>query len=183
MSETPKDKVSLSDEQAQAVVKKKRGGKIASVELHNTASNEEMKQYIGSVLYWRKRTPVKTDEECAERLDEFFQHIYETGELPTVEKMCLALGVDRRTVYSWEMGTRQGPARQQMIKQAKQILAALDAELVQHNKIPQVTYIFRAKNFYDMRDQTDVVVAPQNPLGDQKTPEQLQEYLDVIDAD
>ena len=42
----------------------------------------------------------------------------------------------------------------------------MDAELVSRGKIPQVTYIFRAKNFFGMKDQTDLVVAPANPLGD-----------------
>ncbi len=181
-AQSKKNEVGLTQEQAETVVKKTRGGKTISVEHNNTATNEEMKAYIKSVMRWRKRSMVKTDEECAERLDEFFQTIAETGELPTVEKMCLALGVSRITVWSWEQGKGCSPERANMIKMAKQMLAALDAELVQHNKIPQVTYIFRSKNFYGMRDQTDVVVSPANPLGEQKTQAQLEEYIDAIDA-
>lgn len=178
-----KSQVSLTDEQVQAVAKKKRGGKTASAELYNTASQTEMKSYINSVLYWHGRSKVTTDQECADRLNEFFQHISETGELPSVEKLCLALGTNRMQIWRWEHGEGCGPERASMIQQAKQIMAALDAELVQRNKIPQVTYIFRAKNFYGMKDQTDVVVAPSNPLGEQKTTEQLEEYIDAIDAD
>ena len=178
-----KSQVSLTDEQVQAVTKKKRGGKTASLELYNTATQPELKQFINSVLYWQGRSKVTTDQECADRLNEFFRHIGETGELPSVEKLCLALGTTRMQVWRWEHGEGCGPERTHMIQQAKQILAALDAELVQRNKIPQVTYIFRAKNYYGMKDQTDVVVAPSNPLGEQKTTEQLEEYIDAIDAD
>jgi hypothetical protein len=67
-----------------------------------------------------------------------------------------------------------------MIKKAKGILAAIDAKLVSEGKIPQVTYIFRAKNFFGMRDQQDVVLTPNvNPLGEQADAKALkQKYLE-----
>lgn len=157
------DQNELSNEQVQEVVARKRGSKSASIAENNTATPGEIKDMIGNVLYWYKRDIVKSDEECAERLNEFFQHCTETGEIPTVEKMCLALGTTRQTVYRWEQGELTH-TRSDMIKKAKEILAAIDAELVSHNKIPQVTYIFRAKNFFGMSDKTEVVVAPSNPL-------------------
>ena len=151
-----------------------RGSKSASVEATTTATREDIKQITGNILYWYKRDIVKTDEVCAERLDEFFKHINETGEIPTVEKMCLALGTTRKVVWDWETGKTHGGRRAAMIQKAKEILAAIDAELVSHGKIPQVTYIFRSKNFFGMRDQTDVVITPNNPLGEGSTAEELQ---------
>ena len=77
-----------------------------------------------------------------------------------------------------------------MIKRAKEILAAMDAELVSRNKIPQVTYIFRAKNFFGMKDQTDVLVTPNNPVGALLPEEELAKRItgdvvvdDTIDAE
>lgn len=142
---------------------RKRGSKSASIEHNNTATKEEIKGMISNVLYWYKRPIVKTDEECAERLNEFFSHVNETGEIPTVEKMCLALGTTRQTVYRWEQGELNN-VRRDMIKKAKEILAAIDAELVSRNKIPTISYIFRAKNFYGMADQTNIVLTPDTPL-------------------
>ena len=170
----------LSEDQAEAerIAKASvlpRGSKSASVEATTTASKEDIKQITGNILYWYKRDIVKTDEECAERLDEFFTHINETGEIPTVEKMCLALGTTRKTVWEWENGRTNGGRRAAMIQKAKEILAAIDAELVSHGKIPQVTYIFRSKNFFGMRDQTDIVVTPNNPLGESVTAEEIAE--------
>ena len=154
-----------------------RGSKSTSVEATTTATNDDIRQIAGNILYWYKRDIVKTDEECAERLDEFFQHISETGEIPTVEKMCLALGTTRKTVWEWETGKVCGGRRSAMIQKAKEILAAMDAELVSHGKIPQVTYIFRSKNFFGMRDQTDVVITPNNPLGMESTAEEVQKRI------
>jgi hypothetical protein len=36
----------------------------------------------------------------------------------------------------------------------------MDAELAQEGKIQPVVYMFRAKNYYGMKDQQDVVVTP-----------------------
>ena len=164
---------SLNQNQAEQVVAavKKRGSKPASLEAYNTATKPEMKQMLSNILYWYKREIVKSDDECAERLNEFFQRINETGEIPTVEKMCLSLGTVRSVVWEWENGSK-GQTRANIIKKAKEILAALDAELVSNNKIPQVTYIFRAKNFYAMSDKTEFVLTPNSPL-DGKSEEEL----------
>lgn len=165
-----------NDELVGQINQKKRGSKSASIEATVSATSEEIKSAINSVLYWRKRERVKTDEECAERLNEFFDHINETGEIPTVEKMCLALGTVRQVVWEWEQGKR-GEARADMIKKAKEILAGIDAELVSRGKIPQVTYIFRAKNFFGMRDQAEYIITPNTPLGAEASENELAKHI------
>lgn len=62
-------------------------------------------------------------------------------------------------------------------KKGKEILAGIDAKLVSMGKIPQVTYIFRAKNFFGMKDQQDLVVTPAQPLGDSPDQKQLEERI------
>jgi len=163
---------------------KKRGSKSASIEATTTATNEEIKQIMTNVLYWYKREIVKTDEECADRLNEFFKRLNDTGEVPTVEKMCLALGTTRTTVWEWENGNL-GPTRANMIKKAKEILAALDAELVSKGKIPQITYIFRAKNFFGLSDKQELVLTPNQPLGTDSDPAELQKRItgSVVEED
>ena len=70
-----------------------------------------------------------------------------------------------------------------MIKKAKDILAAIDAELVSTGKIPQVTYIFRAKNFFNMTDQTQVILTPNNPYQSASEDELKQKYLTDMTSD
>lgn len=158
--------------------KKKRGSKSASIEATTTASKPEIKSMIGNVLYWYKREMVRTDDECADRLNEFFAHVGQTGEIPTVEKMCLALGTVRSVVWEWENGSK-GPVRANMIKRAKEILAAFDAELVSNNKLPVVSYIFRAKNFYALSDKTEIMLTPNTPYpeGDVKNVDEVVQAL------
>ena len=52
-----------------------------------------------------------------------------------------------------------------LIKRAKHVLAAIDADLVLKGMINPVAYIFRAKNYYGMKDQQDVVVQAKNIFG------------------
>lgn len=107
-------------------------------------------------------TPPKNDEELCERLNWFFKTCEETNQIPTVEKMCLALSWCRQHVHAIEIGNRPGfsSATCDILKKAKNLIASLDAELAQEGKIQPVVYMFRAKNYYGMRDQQDVVVTP-----------------------
>lgn len=150
-----------------ASTKGKRGSKSASIEATTTANPSEISEILKNNLYWYHREIVKDDDECADRLTEFFDRLAETGEIPTVEKMCLALGTVRTTLWNWENGQGCSSVRMNMIKKAKEILAALDAELVSRGKIPQITYIFRAKNFYQMSDNQTLTLVNGSPLGEE----------------
>ncbi len=134
-----------------------------------------------SYQYFGRKLP-KDDDECAERLNDYFKQCNDEGQLPTIEDMALALGTTRTTLWQWEHERTQGPVRSNMIKIAKQIVAGIDAKLAAEGKIPQVVYIFRAKNFYGMKDQQDVIVTPNtDPLGDRRSGEELtQKYIDSV---
>jgi hypothetical protein len=70
-----------------------------------------------------------------------------------------------------------------LIKKAKELLASFDAKMVQEGKINPVTYIFRAKNYFGLKDQQEYVLTPNNPLGDHTDPSDIQKRLEegVID--
>lgn len=157
--------------------KPKRGSKSASVVATTTAKKEEITKVVQESYQFFNLPIVKTDEECAERLNSYFKLCVDQGQIPTVEDMCLALGTVRRTVWDWENGRHCSPARANMIKKAKEILAGIDAKLVSMGKIPQVTYIFRAKNFFGMKDQQDLVLTPNNPLGAEVPAEEIEKRL------
>lgn len=105
---------------------------------------------------------VRSDEELCERLNWFFSECARTQQIPNVEKMANALGYHVNTLNDWERGVNGGFSSNtgSIVHQAKQILASIDAELSQEGKMQPVVYLFRAKNFYGMKDQQDVVVTP-----------------------
>ena len=139
--------------------KKKRGSKSASITANLKAKKEDISRIVGESVQYFHRPIVKDDDELAERLNEYFDQCQTTGQIPTVEDMSLALGTTRKTVWDWENGCGCSRIRSDMIKKAKEILAAIDAKLVSENKIPQITYIFRAKNFWGLSDKQEITVS------------------------
>ena len=112
--------------------------------------------------------PVQSDEELCERLEFFFRNCSETRQLATVEKMCLSLGMTKESVFDIIEGKNKGFSREtsQILKKAKDFIAAIDAELALEGRIAPVVYIFRGKNYHGMRDQQEVVLTPNNTLND-----------------
>ena len=173
----------IVQERGENAISHTRGAASASVTARCTATNKEISQIVRESFQYFKRSCVKTDEECADKLNDYFQQCVEDGQIPTVEDMCLALGAVTQTVLDWQKGS-MGPVRAGMIKKAKQILAGIDAKLVSQGKIPQITYIFRAKNFFGMTDKQEVVLTPNNPLGTETPPEELQKkYIEAASCD
>lgn len=147
-----------------------------------SAEKEELALTISNNvrLFHAPAHPLMTDEECMNTIEELFQRCADNGEIVTVEKMALALGVDLVTLRNWENNNMGGPNRSKIIKQAKLAIQSIDAELVLTGRIPAVPYIFRAKNFYGMRDQNDVVVSSNDPVGDKANAKELADKYDVI---
>ena len=168
----------------QVVQKKKRGLKPASMEANFKGDKSEISQAIINATRYIKATPCKSDEEFAERIEAYFQECAEEGIIPKWETIGLALGISRAECWNIATGRKGSPARQKMMQRAKDILAAIDSELVQTGKVNPVVWIFRAKNFYDMKDQQDVVITPKQPLGEQQTTEELADkYSTLIELD
>lgn len=171
----------MRDLQEQNCIKTGRGGRYnfpGSVEPENT---EDVKEALSSVLYWYKKgkgNKVTSDEECENRILEYFSQCWETGQRMTVEKLALALGIRRKDLYEWE---KQDNRRGDIIRMAKETIAAYDADMVSAGKMQAVPYIFRAKNYYGMRDQQEIVVEPKNPLGSQEDNQELAEkYVEQL---
>lgn len=136
-----------------------------------------------TVRKWTKAEPTINDDELAKRVDDFFRYCERTNEYPSVEKLALACGVTRSTLWRWK--TEPGacsPVRQQIIEKAYDVLAAIDAELVATGISPISTYSFRAKNYYGMKDQAETIVIDRNTplLADGKSLEELKDrYLNT----
>jgi hypothetical protein len=132
--------------------------------------DDEKREFMAKVLHNAHEffkvglTPVKNNDELCERLNYYFEECERTQQLPTVEKMCLCIGYPRTTIFDWETGAHKAvwvnTTTSDIIKKAKEIMAAMDAELAQEGKIQPVVYMFRSKNFYGLKDQTEYVLTP-----------------------
>ena len=154
-------------------------GRHAKPPQHRGNIDPELTKQIGAeLLYWYTKPKAVTDEEIAERLTEYFERTLGQLKFPTVEGMCLALGYPRETIWRWETGAEGStPFRCNIIKKAKHLIATYDANLVTEGKIHPTTYIFRSKNYYGMKDEQEIVLTPNNPLGDARSPEEIKKRL------
>lgn len=157
-------------EAGEAVEKKERplrgrGGTQNFPSVIAGAKAEDISRCINNCLMFYGQPIIQSDEECRERLEWFFDTCGKTGQLPTIEKMIMALGTIKQTVWNWEQGIGCSQVRMDLIKKAKGFIAGFESEMVTEGKINPVVYIFRAKNYFGMKDQQDVVLKPESPLG------------------
>ena len=90
-----------------------------------------------------------------------------------------AIGIDKDDAYEWTNRNTGNPARARFIKKVQKVCAMYREGLMEDGKVNPVTGIFWQKNYDGMKDQTEMVLTPNNPLGEQKDMKALeQKYLE-----
>lgn len=121
---------------------------------------------------------MREPEQVQERIGMYFSLCAEDDMKPSVAGMALAFGVSRKTLWAWSNGVDCAyiPAEScNLIKKAYQLLNAQMENYMQNGKINPVAGIFLMKNNMGYQDKQEMVLTPNNPLGDQVQPEALQE--------
>lgn len=120
------------------------------------------------------------DLEEMERRFEYYLEMCETYDMKIGNQAAYAaIGVDKGTVWDWINRNQANPARSDFFKKVQKICAMYREGLMEDGKVNPVTGIFWQKNYDGMRDQQEVVLTPNNPLGDTRDAESLkQKYLD-----
>lgn len=113
------------------------------------------------------------------RIRQYFEQCVGSDMKPTVSGMALALGVDRKTLYKWSVGENRNITHSPVVKKAMNLLSALWEDYMMNGKINPVSGIFLGKNHFGYTDKQEIVVKPENPLGEQKNPDEIkQRYLE-----
>ena len=147
-------------------ITKGRGGKrnfpSSKMAVETAEDKALVSKLLTEVLVEHKQPKVKSDEELAERLNDYFTRCAMNGQVPTVEEMCMSTGYSYATCYDWEVGRNKGfsPETSKIIKKAKEMLKTFDAKLVISGKLNFLAYCFRAKNYYGMVDKQEMVLTP-----------------------
>lgn len=117
------------------------------------------------------------------RIGEYFALCVKNDMRPSVAAMALSLGVDRKTLWTWANGEGRGKNSdvRNSVKRAYAALNVMMEDYMQTGKINPVSGIFLMKNNFGYTDKQEVVLTPNNPLGDQTTNEELeQRYLESV---
>lgn len=124
-------------------------------------------------------------EEVTQRIMDYFKICAEDDMKPSVAGLALAMDIDR--VYLWEIRSgRKGknPDVANTLKKAMKILDLQMVDYMQNGKINPVSGIFLMKNNFGYADKQEVVLTPNNPLGDTKDTKELEErYIESVVED
>lgn len=117
-----------------------------------------------------------SDEELQDRFTEYFELCVDQGMPPTIEGLALCSGWCRSAFYDIADG-KYNVQFMDTIKKAKDYVCNYDAAMASIGKVNAPIYIFRAKNFYDMKDVQEIKAGP---IGDVTKPQNEQEILNAM---
>ena len=119
-------------------------------------------------------------KQVEDRLVWYFNHCAEDDMKPTVNGMCNSLGISRDTLCDWKNGDNRAATHLDIIKKAYKILEQMWESYMMNGKINPVSGIFLGKNMFGYQDKQDIVVTPNNPLGDSTDPATIaQKYAEL----
>lgn len=122
------------------------------------------------------REKPKSVEELQDRFVDYLTMCSQEGMPPTVEGLALCSGWCRSDFYDIAKGVRHVEFSD-IVKKAKDYVCNYDASMATLNKVNAPVYIFRAKNFYDMKDVQEIKAGP---IGDPTKPNDESEILNAM---
>ena len=118
----------------------------------------------------------KSVQELQDRFTAYFQKCVDEGMPPTVEGLALVSGWCRSTFYDIAEG-KVNVQFSDTIKKAKDYVCNYDALMATLGKVNAPVYIFRSKNFYDMKDVQEIKAGP---TADVTKPQNEQDILNAM---
>lgn len=129
---------------------------------------------------------ISDEKQVEQRIKDYFLYCVDNDRKPNMIGMANWLGVSRDTVNSWKRGEYRGAAHSDLINKACNMLEELLVDYFQNGKTNPAAGIFLLKNQFQYRDVQDVVVTPNQPLGEMQNESELQKRIEqavVIDAE
>lgn len=165
----------------------KRPDRTEAVSVHtDPGDNRKYLQHTMRMWDWPE-VDMREPEQVSERIRQYFCICIEDDMKPSVAGMACAFGVDRKTIWAWANGvdSKTLPTESRnLIKKAYQNLNAQMENYMQNGKINPVAGIFLMKNNMGYQDKQEVVLTPNNQLGEAASAEELQQkYIEAAASD
>lgn len=117
-----------------------------------------------------------------QRIKDYFNFCMANDKKPNIKGLGNWLGVDRSTVNSWKRGEYRSETHSPLIKKAVDILEDLWVDYMLNGKVNPASGIFLGKNMFGYKDVQDIQFIPQQPLGDQLSPEEIAKRAGITDV-
>lgn len=100
-------------------------------------------------------------DECLDEVNEYFKLCYDCEMIPTVASLCLFLGLNRETLYTSANNPRLYEYSD-VLKYAINTCQSYQESAVLSGDIPSVPFIFLSKNYFGLKDTTEVNLSANN---------------------
>lgn len=117
------------------------------------------------------------NEELKRRIQKAIEYCKETDVRLGVETLCLAVGVSRQTFWRWSCGVDCSKERQEIVLQAKQLIAGTLEQMHLQGRLNPVSAIFLSKNWMGYTDKYEV----ENPANNASSRPEMS--IEEIEAD
>lgn len=152
---------------------------------------EYVSETVNSLAELHSKGRVQTDQECEERIQQYFEFCGKSGLRPGIEGLCLSLGITRQTLSRWMRCEDCTQERQLLIQSAKQYIAAFLEQILVSGKGSTVGAIFAAKNWLGYKDSIILEEAPPKQALAHMSPEEIAQRIeqdipldaDIVEAD
>lgn len=169
---------------AEQVVKKRRT-RPDRVPQTEPGDNSKYIKHAMAMWDWPRLT-FTDNEEVKKRTAMYFNLCEQNDMKPSVEGLALAYGINRKMLWKYANGVDSAFIPEECrdtLKKAYTIINGMMADYMQNGKINPVAGIFLMKNNMGYTDQTEVVITPNTPLGDNPSaPALADKYMNVIEA-
>ena len=149
----------------------------------NVISN--IKEYRDRSLGGRPRK-YENVEDFFTVVDDYFQYIREANKkdirlIPDLEGLCAFMAISRETLNAWE--TTRDQRYSDAIKMVKNQIAFCKKQLALKGKIPPLVFATDFNNNHGYTQKQEVIVTPNNPLGETVNPNELKTYAAELPDD
>lgn len=124
---------------------------------------------------------ISDEKQVEKRIQEYFAYCAENDRKPNMVGIANWLGVNRDTLNSWKRGEYRTSTHSVIMQKVAGTLEEMWVDYMQNGKLNPASGIFLGKNFFGYKDVQDVVVTPNNPIGDAAQQQALEDkYLEEV---
>lgn len=103
----------------------------------------------------------KDYQECLTEVEEYFKLCYDCDIIPTIASLSLYLGLNRETLYNYANNPKLYDYSN-VLKMAINTCQSYQETAVLDGSVPSVPFIFLSKNYYGLKDTTDIAFNTNN---------------------
>ena len=117
--------------------------------------------------------PLSNTERLKEQTMVYLETCMEDGILPDFQSYCMSLGFTRSGVNNYITRTEEGDPSRDWLVTMKELFSSMLSQAALSDDVNTIFAIFAQKAMYDWRENNQITITVDNPLGAPKTQEEI----------